>query len=63
MLTATDKKKLAREARKLAMECVEGMAPKLIAGMFYYNGECCVLGEVGRRAGFNFKSTGGLGGE
>jgi hypothetical protein len=54
MLTQQQKKRLAKEARKLAMECVEGTAPRLgVDREFLANGKpCCSLGHVFARSGF-----------
>jgi len=43
--------RLAKEARKLASECVEGTAPEFGVGRLSENGRpCCALGHLGYRA-------------
>lgn len=52
MLTSKERKRLAKEARKLAMECVEGTAPKFGTGREFKDGKpCCAMGHVTARAG------------
>lgn len=52
-LTAVQRKRLAREARKLAMECVEGTAPEFGIGELWVKGSgpCCAMGHLCARAG------------
>lgn len=49
---------LAAECRRLAMECVDGAAPRLGAGAeWHLNGApCCVIGHVKHRAGITMAS-------
>lgn len=44
-----DKRKVAREARKLAMECVTGEAPPLIPNLLHSAGRYCVAGLLSHR--------------
>lgn len=51
MLTPEEKKRLAEEAEKLALECAEGRAPPLARGELQTDdGHHCVMGEISFRA-------------
>lgn len=60
MLTKEQTKRLAKEARKLAMECVEGRAPNF--GNYFEFSEdgspCCANGHVAARSGFAYDRCG-----
>jgi len=49
-MTKTERRKLAKEARKLAMECAVGTAPEFETGRLFYGYDphqpACVLGHV-----------------
>lgn len=61
MLTDRQRHRLAKEARKLAMECVEGTAPRLGNDLFW-NGDrpVCALAHVAFRAGVPKRAISGF---
>jgi hypothetical protein len=56
MLTTRQKRALAREARNLAMECVEGTAP-VLARHWYDCGERCAFAWAQERAGCGLENV------
>lgn len=56
-MTRTERLKLAKAARELAMECVAGTAPKFDGTLYYFGKKpACALAHVEKRAGAPMRS-------
>lgn len=50
-LTKAQKRKLAKAARELAMECVAGTAPSMTPGVLWDDGPGCAMGQLAAKIG------------